>query len=130
MMRRGIAIFGVSAVGFALDFAVALSLRQIAELPLALAGATGFAVAAVANYFAFEFVVFRSADSRADPGRLVGTLLSALLAFGVRVAAITALAGVVAPTGWIAEGSVLLAAAGLSLAVNFMLLQFFAFRGR
>lgn len=130
MMRRGMLVVGVSAFGFALDVSIALLLRQAAGLPLALAGAMGFAVAAVANYFAFEFVVFRSVDSCVDPARLVVTLLSSLAALGVRVVAIAALVSSVAPTGWVAEGAVLLIAASLSLAVNFVLLRFFAFRGR
>lgn len=120
----------VSGAGFVADILLALFLRGQLGIPLPVAATLSFVAIAVANYLAFEFFVFRNDISTANLGRLVRTMLSAAIALAARLAALSILLSVAAPSTSAGEAVVLFAAALLSLATNFFLVRTFAFRGR
>jgi len=114
----------VAVAGLALDIAVALCGARLLGLPLWLAAAVGFAVAAAVNYAAHELWTFREGARRLSGGRALryGAALAATL--GARMATVAALAALVG------EGyalPVLLAGAGVSFFVNYAVSKHFVF---
>ena len=83
--------FAVSVAGLVLDLAVAWSAARLFGLPLWLAAATGFAVAAAMNYALHELWTFRAGARQLSAGRALryGAALAATLAG--RVAAVALL---------------------------------------
>ena len=133
MLARFIRVGAVSAVGLVLDIAIALLLRKGLGLPLPLASAISFLTIAVVNYAMFEFWVFRAGDAAPafDLARLAKTLATSILALGVRVSLVALAAVALGPARpWFLDAAILVAASGVSLLVNFFVLQRVAFRGR
>jgi len=115
----------VAVAGLALDIAVAWCAARLLGLPLWLAAAAGFAVAAAANYAAHELWTFREGARRLSGGRALryGAALAATL--GTRVATVAALAALVGDGHAL---PVLMVGAGVSFFVNYALSKHFVFR--
>lgn len=122
-----------SAIGFLADIVFALALREILGLPLWLAAAISFFAIALVNYLLFEFWVFRDTERRASLSRALGVLAASSVAALARIATILVLG---APfTGLLGEGrardaGLLIAGAGVSLVVNFLINRSVVFRRR
>lgn len=117
--------FAVAVAGLVLDLAVAWCAARLLGLPLWLAAAAGFTVAAAANYAAHELWTFRERARRLSAARAAryGATLAATL--GARVATVAALAALVGDGHAL---PVLLAGAGVSFFVNYALSKHFVFR--
>ena len=117
--------FAVAVAGLVLDVAVAWSAARLLGLPLWLAAATGFAVAAAMNYVLHELYPFRHGARRLSAVRVLRYAMALAATMIARVATVAALAAVVG------EGQallVLLAGASVSFGVNFLISKFFVFR--
>ncbi len=124
-------VAAISALGLAVDVALALVLRSALPLSLAVAGAISFVAVAVLNYFLFEFLAFRSEQSRASLKRLSQVLAGAGAALATRVAIVAAATALIGPDRSRAvDAAILVGAAGVSLLVNFAMLQYVTFRNR
>lgn len=117
--------FAVAVAGLALDIAVAWNAAHQLGLPLWLSAAAGFAVAAAANYVLHELWTFREGARRLSAARAAryGVALTATL--GARVATVAALATLVGEAHTL---PVLLAGAGVSFFVNYLISRYFVFR--
>jgi putative flippase GtrA len=115
----------VAVAGLILDLAVAWSAARYLGLPLWLAAALGFAVAAAMNYALHELWTFRTGARRLSAGRALryGAALAATLA--ARVLTVAVLAALVGET-W--PLPVLIAGAGVSFVVNYLVSKHFVFR--
>lgn len=117
--------FAVAVAGLVLDLAVAWSAARFLGLPLWLAAALGFMVAAGLNYVLHELWTFRGGARRLSGGRALryGLALAATLAARVlTVALLAALVGEAWPL------PVLIAGAGVSFVVNYLISKHFVFR--
>lgn len=124
-MIQAARFFAVAIAGLALDLAVAWSAAILLGMPLWLATALGFAVAAGANYAAHELWTFRHGARQLSfaRGTRYGAALAATLA--ARVATVAALTMLVE----IAEVlPVLLAAAAVSFFINYLISKHFVFQ--
>lgn len=117
--------FAVAIAGLVLDLAVAWSAVRLLGLPLWLAAAVGFAVGAGVNYALHELWTFREGARRLSAGRALryGAALAATL--GSRVGTVAVLATLV---GDAYPLPVLLAGAGVSFLVNYLISKHFIFR--
>ncbi len=129
---KGFLKFGaVSGIGFLLDLVLALVLYEAFGLPLWLAATISFFAVAALNYVLFEFWVFRRDGSGASGGRAVGVLVASAVAAVARIGTILALTAPV--TALLGEGraqavALLVAGAGVSLIVNFIINRSIVFR--
>lgn len=122
-----------SGLGFLLDLFIALVLHEAARFPLWSAAATSFFVVALMNYLLFELWVFPSADRGLSARRAVGVLLASAVAVAARVGTVLVLDLPVARllgTGRAGDVTVLVAAAGVSLIVNFAINRAVVFGSR
>ena len=120
-----------SAIGFALDLALALVLHEALLLPLWLAATISFFTIAVLNYLLFEFWVFRDARRDASLQRAFGVLVASSIAAVARIATIVLLDGAVTAllgSGRAHDVVLLIAGAGVSLVVNFLINRTVVFR--
>ncbi|WP_029414754.1 GtrA family protein [Brevundimonas bacteroides] len=122
-MKRNARYMAVVVVGFGIDLGLALVLNRWVGLDLKLAAAGGFVAALIANYLLFETWVFRANNSRLSVLRLMATAASALIALGIRLAAITGLTRWISPSDALTAAAILVAAAALSLLVNWALVS-------
>jgi putative flippase GtrA len=114
--------FAVTVLGVILDLAIAFALHQWAGVPLWLAAAIGFALAAGANYVIHQTWSFRSGSlSLRRAGLYAGV---ALVTLAVRVG-IVALLDRALPGAW--PLAILVAGAGGSFCVNFVLSKWIVF---
>ena len=113
----------VALAGFAVDFAVAMVLVELAGLAMLPAAAAGFVAGLLLNYVLFERWAFASkADGSLSWQRFGGTVAASLLALLTRLAVVAGLSSMIAePKSWAAV--VFLVAAGTSFFVNFVLVQ-------
>lgn len=121
----------VSGVGFLVDIAIALLLRNVLGLPLWLAAAISFYAVACLNYLAFEYWVFRREGRALSMRRLLGVLGASSVAAVSRIATILALTPLA--LAQIAEPiardiALLVAGAGISILVNFCVTKWLVFR--
>lgn len=115
-MNELVRFFVVTVLGVILDLAIAFALHEWAGVPLWLAAATGFAIAAGANYVIHQTWSFRSGPlSLRRAGLYAGV---ALVTLAVRVG-IVALLDRALPGAW--PLAILVAGAGGSFCVNFVL---------
>lgn len=114
--------FAVTVLGVILDLAIAFALHAGLGVPLWLAAAIGFALAAGANYVIHQTWSFRSGALSARRAGLYA--LVALATLGVRVG-IVALLDRALPGAW--PLAILVAGAGGSFCVNFALSKFVVF---
>lgn len=115
----------VAVVGLIVDLTVAWSAARFLNMPLWLATVAGFAVAAALNYALHELWTFRAGARRLSAGRALryGVALAATLS--ARVATVAMLAAILGNTFAL---PVLVAGAGVSFCVNYMISKHFVFR--
>jgi putative flippase GtrA len=121
-MSELVRFFVVTVLGVILDLAIAFALHQWAGVPLWLAAATGFTLAASANYVIHQSWSFRSGPLSLRRAGLYA--LVALATLAVRVA-IVALLDRMLPGAW--PLAILVAGAGGSFCVNFALSKWVVF---
>ena len=114
--------FAVTVLGVILDLAIAFALHEWAGVPLWLAAAAGFTLAAGANYVIHQTWSFRSGPLSLRRAGLYA--LVALATLAVRVA-IVALLDRALPGAW--PLAILVAGAGGSFCVNFVLSKWVVF---
>lgn len=122
-MRRRVRYLAVVVIGFGADLGLALLLHKVVGLDLTLAAASGFVGALLLNYLLFEVWAFRNARASLSGQRLTATAGSALIALGVRLTTVAALNALVPAQGALTAAGILVAAAGLSLLVNWTLIS-------
>lgn len=121
-MSQFVRFFAVTVLGVILDLAIAFALHQWAGVPLWLAAATGFAIAAGSNYVIHQVWSFRSGPlSLKRAGLYAGV---ALVTLAVRVGIVAALEPAL-PGAW--PLAILVAGAGGSFCVNFVLSKWVVF---
>ncbi len=121
-MSEFMRFFAVTVLGVILDLAIAFGLHQWAGVPLWLAAAIGFTLAAGANYVIHQTWSFRSGPITLKRAGLYA--LVALVTLAVRVAIVAALERAVAGAWPLA---ILICGAGGSFVVNFLLSKFVVF---
>lgn len=121
-MTELLRFFAVTVLGVILDLAIALALHQWAGVPLWLAAATGFALAAAANYVIHQTWSFRSGPLSLKRAGLYA--LVALATLAVRVGIVAQLDRLL-PGAW--PLAILVAGAGGSFGVNFVLSKWVVF---
>lgn len=119
--------FIVAVAGLALDLAVAWSAARFFGLPLWLSAATGFTVAAIANYTLHELWTFQSAMRRLSAARALRYCTALAMTLGTRVAIVAALAAILSDTLTL---PVLIAGAGASFCINYLINKHFVFFNR
>ena len=115
----------VAVAGLALDLAVSWSAARLLGLPLWLAAAVGFCVAATINYLLHELWTFRGGERRLSVGRFIHYAMTLTATLGTRVATVAVLVAI------FGEGKallVLVAGSCVSFGVNFMMIKFLVFR--
>ena len=122
----------VTAGGFLIDITTAYLLITIGGAPLSLGAATGFVVAAGANYACHELWTFRTGHRQLCTRRALQYLAAALATLIVRLGAVLLLEAVLTDTPGGDYGSllILLTASGISLVFNFALSKFVVFAAR
>mgnify|MGYP002779439808 FL=1 len=121
-MSQFVRFFAVTVLGVILDLAIAFALHQWAGVPLWLAAATGFAIAAGANYVIHQTWSFRSGPPSLKRAGLYAGV--ALVTLAVRVGIVAALERAL-PGAW--PLAILVAGAGGSFCVNFVLSKWVVF---
>jgi putative flippase GtrA len=121
-MRQLLRFFAVTVLGVILDLAIAFALHQWAGVPLWLAAATGFGIAAGANYVTHQTWSFRTGPLSARRAALYGA--TALVTLAVRIGTVAALDRLL-PGAW--PLAILVAGAGASFGVNFALSKWVVF---
>ncbi len=125
LLRTELVRFGIVAIlGLGLDFSLSLGLAYLG-VPLTIAAACGFIVAAVVNYVIHENWTFATGQS-ASAARGARYLLVLACTFGVRIGAVAALEHMIAPASWRPAMCLFLATA-ISFCVNFLLSKFLVF---
>lgn len=125
-MNELLRFFAVTVLGVVLDIAIAYALHSALGWPLWVAAASGFVIAAAANYAIHQTWTFRGGPRRLSLGRAARYGVVALLTLIARLAAV-ALIEPLAGAGLALL--VLIAGAGVSFAVNFTLSKLFVFQG-
>ena len=123
-MGEMIRFFVVTVLGVILDLTIAFALHTYAGAPLWLAAATGFTIAAAANYVIHQSWSFGGGLASLSARRAVLYGAVALATLGVRVG-IVALLEHWLPGAW--PLAILIAGAGGSFGVNFVLSKFLVF---
>ncbi len=118
--------FGVSVLGVVIDLAIAWSAAQLLGLPLWLAAAIGFALAAGGNYALHERWTFRREGAALSRRRGVQYLAVSVVTLLTRLAVVIALERALGGDWPLA---ILIAGAGVSFFVNFFLSKFLVFAG-
>lgn len=119
-----IRFFMVSVAGLVLDLSVAWSLARLGGLPFWVAAAIGFGVAALSNYVLHEWWTFRSATRQPSVWRALRYSGVLGLTLASRVGCVAAL---VALWGERFGGWALLAGAGFSFVVHYLVSKRFVF---
>lgn len=116
----------VVVAGYGLDFSGSFAAFKLLGVPLTLAACMGFALGVIFNYLAHEFWTFAGARDRSYGSRFGKFLAVALFTLGIRVAVIYLLDPFAGSD--LAHAALLVAAAGMSLFVNYALTRFAVFR--
>jgi putative flippase GtrA len=119
-----IRFFGVTLLGVVIDIAIAWALHTYGGVPLWLAAAIGFVLAALGNYVLHQSWTFRSSSHRLSLARCAKYGLVALVTLLARIAAIAVL-----ERFWESGHAllILVSGAGISFFVNFALSKLFVF---
>ncbi len=115
----------VAVIGLIIDLAVAWSAARFLGMPLWLAAALGFIVAAALNYVLHELWTFRDGAKKLSAGRGARYAVALAATLGVRVATVAILTAIF---GSLHALPVLVAGAGVSFCVNYLLSKYFVFR--
>ena len=116
--------FVVTVLGVILDLTIAVALHRWAGVPLWLAAATGFSLAAGANYVIHQSWSFGGGTASLSARRAVLYGGVAMVTLGVRVGIVALLDRLIAGAWPLA---ILVAGAGGSFCVNFALSKFLVF---
>lgn len=116
--------FVVSVVGLVLDLGVAWSAARLLGVPLWLAAAAGFVVAAGLNYALHELWTFRSGARQLSVVRALRYGMALVATLAARVASVAALVAVFGDSHAL---PVLVAGAGISFCVNYLVSKYFVF---
>ncbi len=120
--------FLVTSIGaFAADLTLALLLREVFYPSVTLSAAISFIVVWFTAYFVHEYWTFKRAESRASAGRLTRNLVANGAALTTRVIVIFALEAIHAPEATFIAACYVIAGAGCSLTVNYVLNRFWVF---
>lgn len=122
---EGVRFFAVAVAGLILDLAVAWSAAHFLGLPLWLAAAIGFLVAAGMNYVLHELWTFQGGAQRLSGARALRYALALAATLAARVLTVAGLA-VIVGEAW--PLPVLIAGAGVSFVVNYLISKHFVFR--
>lgn len=116
----------VVVAGLAVDLTTAFTTATALGLPVATGAAAGFFVGALFNYVCHELWTFREAGRALSPQRASLYLISAVLILGVRIL----VASTLSPwaTSPASRFAVLIAAAGASFVLNYLLSRFLVYR--
>lgn len=123
-MNELLRFFAVTVLGVVIDLAIAFALHTAFGVPLWLAAAVGFALAASANYVIHQLWSFQHGPRRLSARRAAKYAVAALVTLGVRVGIVALLARM------LDEGfalAILICGAGGSFLVNFALSKFLVF---
>ena len=123
-MSELIRFFAVTVLGVILDLAIAVGLHTLLGVPLWLAAAIGFTLAASTNYVIHQTWSFQSGPRNLSARRAWLYAVVALATLAVRVA-IVALLDRLLPGAW--PLAILVAGAGGSFCVNFVLSKWVVF---
>ena len=123
-MSELVRFFAVTVLGVMVDLAIAFALHTGLGVPLWLAAATGFTLAASVNYVIHQTWSFRSGPRDLSARRAALYALAALATLSVRVAIVALLDRALAGAYPLA---ILIAGAGGSFFVNFALSKFIVF---
>lgn len=123
-MSELVRFFAVTVLGVMVDLAIAFALHTGLGVPLWLAAATGFTLAASVNYVIHQTWSFRSGPRDLSARRAALYALVALATLSVRVAIVALLDRALAGAYPLA---ILIAGAGGSFFVNFALSKFVVF---
>jgi putative flippase GtrA len=123
-MNELLRFFAVTVLGVVIDLAIALALHSALGVPLWLAAAIGFTLAASANYVIHQTWSFQSGPRSLSARRAVLYGGVAFVTLGVRVGIVALLDRLVAEAWPLA---ILVAGAGGSFCVNFALSKFLVF---
>jgi putative flippase GtrA len=121
-MTELVRFFAVTVLGVVIDLAIAFALHQWAGVPLWLAAAMGFTLAAGANYVIHQTWSFRAGPLSARRAALYGAVALATLTVRVGIVALLERA---LPEAW--PLAILVAGAGGSFCVNFALSKWVVF---
>ncbi|MEW6123316.1 MAG: GtrA family protein [Pseudomonadota bacterium] len=122
---RELRYLAVVVAGYCVDFGVSFGAFKLMGLPLPVAACVGFSLAVVFNYLAHEFWTF-AGERRSGYGARFGKFIGvALFTLAVRVGVIFLLDPYAASD--LAHAALLVGAAGVSLAVNYVLTRFAVF---
>lgn len=119
----------VSVAAFAVDLALALTLRDAFGLAVSQAAALSFVLLAFATYFIHEHWTFRREGSRSSARRMARNVAANMTALTARVAVIAALEALHDP-GMALAAAYIVVGGGASLGVNFLLNRFWVFAAR
>jgi putative flippase GtrA len=120
--------FAVSVAAFLIDFTLALVLREVFTLRVSVAAVISFIVVWISTYFAHEYWTFKRTDSKAHAGRLTRNLLSNMAALTTRFTVIFLLELVHPHPATLLAAGYLLAGAGCSFTLNYILNRFWVFK--
>lgn len=123
-MTEFLRFFAVTVLGVVIDLAIAFAVHTLLGVPLWLAAATGFTLAASANYVIHQLWSFQSGPRRLSAGRAAKYGAVALVTLAVRVGIVALLDRLIAEAWPLA---ILIAGAGGSFLVNFALSKLFVF---
>jgi putative flippase GtrA len=116
----------VSVAAFAVDLALALTLRDAFDLAVSAAAAMSFVLMAFVTYLIHEHWTFRREGSRSSARRLARNVAANIAALTVRVALIAAMEALHEPGAALAAAYIVIGG-GASLSVNFLLNRFWVF---
>lgn len=114
----------VAVAGVLVDIAAAYALVRHTDVPLWLAATAGFALGALLNYVAHEIWTFRDGARRMSLRRALRYFAGTLVILATRLLVVTLL------EAWVGNSyplAILIAGAGTSFIVNFVLSKFFIF---
>lgn len=117
----------VAVVGLVVDVTVAWCASYFLGIPLWLAAAVGFVMAAAMNYLLHEVWTFRIGMHRPSAGRVARYCITLFATLSTRVATVAVLAQIFGNDYALA---VLIAGASMSFCVNYLLSKYFVFRPR
>jgi len=129
LLRQFLRFKLVTLLGLALDLTLAYSVRQALGWPLPLCAAIGFAAGAIFNYLAHEYWTFVNRVAGGLSARRFGRyILTVSVTLIIRIALVAA--GAMIPFMAGHDLAVLVAAAGISFIVHFLLARSFAFNSK
>lgn len=126
-MKELIRFFWVSVIGGVVDIALAYVSATILEIPLWIAAAAGFSVAAFGNYILHEVWTFRNKNSRLSSTRALSYFITSGVILSSRLVVVSIL------SAWISHDHtllILIGGASVSFFVNYIISKFLVFSRR